>query len=221
MSEPEVGKVVRDLRRSRAVLAALLPAVGQQGRAVKVALEAMEVLYPRSAPDADEVLDFDDVTEWVIVGRGGDGREVVDLAIPTLNRESSVGRRRSRSSIAETLLEPEFDSSTGQDESNSGIGSELDATPCSGGPAEPVEIRTLTAWALDYLKERQGEHFSVRRLREHAIEQLGLTPEQVEHDRFRLALIEARAQDSALVQPNRKAWMYRRGIGQQPGEAAE
>ncbi|MET0494809.1 MAG: hypothetical protein ABW000_16940 [Actinoplanes sp.] len=219
MNEPEVGKVVRGLWRSRAILTAVLPALLQQRRAVKVALEAMEVLYPGhdADADADAEFDVDEVHEWLIVGQGTDGRELFNIAVPKLNRQSRVGLRRSRSSSTDDLLDSEIVASYAERrESGSLAGDEAITT--SSRPAEPVEIRKLTEWVLAYLREHEGEHFSVRRLREQLMERLRLTPEQVEHERFRLALVEARAQDQALVQPNRKAWMYRRGMGEPRGE---
>jgi hypothetical protein len=215
MGEAEVGTVVRGLRRSLAILAAVLPAVGQQRRAVNVALEAMDVLYPGRGAELEDVPDLDQVAEWVLVGRGSDGREIVGLTIPKLNRESRVGGRRSRANLTNELVESEFDSVAGERRDVSAVPVRPD------GSAEPVEIRALSEWALAYLREHEGEHFSVRRLREQALGALGLLPEQLEHDRFRLALIEARTQDPALAQPNRKAWMYRRGMQEPRSESAE
>ncbi|MER5703067.1 hypothetical protein ABT023_14150 [Micromonospora sp. NPDC002296] len=211
MTGPGVDGVVRDLGFSRAVLAALIPSLVRRIRAAKAAIEAMNVLYPEqvsnlagdpSAPDLGQV------DEWLIIGRTADGREVVTLPVPHERKPASV-QHRSRPGVMEASpLAAEGALTT--DDQLEALASAAAGTTGRPVEAEPVEIRVLSDWALSYLREHPGEHFSVRRLREVALARLNLSSEQVEHDRFRLALIEARTQDSALVQPNRKAWMYRR-----------
>src|SRR5689334_17906925 len=83
MIDPEVSGVVRGLGRSRAIFAALLPSLNQQARAVRAALDAMDVLFPRQqSTGADDLPEVEAVSEWVIIGRDADGRDLASVSIP-------------------------------------------------------------------------------------------------------------------------------------------
>jgi len=219
MIDPTANGVVRDLRRSRAIFAELLPTLSRQSRASKAALDALAVLYPDLGIEDGTLPDLDQVDEWVIVGRSREGLDVATLSVRHLKEQNPPGRQRSApAAIVEDLVEGVDGSMREARESSSDDDRKAVDRP-SVAFGEQVEIRTLSDWVLGYLTQHPGEHFSVRRLRECAIEQLDLAPEQVEHDRLRLALFEARTLDPAIVQPNRKAWMYRRGLSARSGDA--